>query len=463
MIVSVRKKDIYWSYAGQLTELGTYAILTPIVTIFLKPFEVGLWYTFMSFYFFALLIDSGFSPMIMRNAAFCMAGATELTKKGLPQTVKNSNPNYALLKCLFIVNRRLLTGVASGIFLLLLAGGLPYIAYITRSNFHLTYLIAWIVFALAISLNLNLFSFLAFLKGFGAIAEAQQAITIGRSLQFLACICGVLLNKGILSLAVGYLIGAFTIGIIIWIRFHRIVSPLLPLNSTISQKDVLIAIWCNSWRLILVGLGGYLITQANTLLCSAFLGLEITAGYGLTIQGFQAVGILASVLLQTLLPAISRARTENNLNSQIELLSISIVFFWIVEIIGSLAVLFFANPVLHKLGSSTFVLEPPIGLVLGIIYLLERNHYLFYNFITTSNNVPFLKASFISGIIICIVTIATVVGLRLGLWGLVLPQALIQLAYNNWKWPVYVNRELGCNFWSMLKTGVKVIGKKLNF
>ena len=50
----------------------------------------------------------------------------------------------------------------------------------------------------------------------------------------------------------------------------------------VDSKSLLAVLWPNSWRTGLQFLSVYLATQANTLLCSHYLGLGVTSSYGLT-------------------------------------------------------------------------------------------------------------------------------------------------------------------------------------
>ena len=461
MNVSIQKNDVFWAHVGQLTEIGSLAILTIFIAVILPSFEVGLWYVFMSFYSFALLFDTGFSPIMMRNTAFCMAGALMLTKTGVPEVDSNNAPNYNLIKALVSANRRLMCVISLGVFMLLMVIGIPYIIFVTGESFHLRYLIAWVIFISALSLDLIIRPFIGFIKGTGAIARAHQIVAVGRLMQLIICFSAFFSGWGILVLSTGYLIGSSLVGTLSLLWYRKHFHPLLPSKSTIKNRTIIESIWNNTWRLMAVGLGTYLTTQANTILCSTFLGLEITASYGLTVQGFLAVTTVSAVLFQVSVPSISKARSTRDSFAQIRLLSRSVKVYWILGILGGTVLLFFANPMLRLLNASTLILGFPVGLLIGIMFLLERNQSIFGGFITTSNYVPYVKASLITGTIIVILSTTAVAILGLGVIGLVMSQMLVQLTYNNWKWPAYVCKELEIKFIDLFKHGGTQNGNNL--
>jgi len=457
----LKKNDYIWSYVGYIADISVYAVLTPIMTVLLSPFELGLWYTFMGIYSFINLLDSGFSPIILRNASYALAGAEAFVKTGLPQIKKDAGPNYPLLTSLYKANRRMLT-VLSGIFLvLLLSLGTAYISYVTREAFEMRYLYAWGIFALGVTCNVFVMGVPALLKGTGAIAEAQKSIAIGRLIQLVTCLMGVILGYGILGLSVGILTGAVSIGIISSYYCRKLCKPHFIHTGNMTIRQVLDAIWYNSKKLLIVAIGGYCISQANTMICSTFLGLETTAKYGLTVQAFQAVGIIAFVFMQTSLPAISVGKVVKDVDKQKRLLGMAAVVFVIVDIAGSAAVLALGNTLLGLIGAKTLLLPFVYSLLMAITNFLDKHHNLFSQFIVCGNEVPFVKPSVISGILVIIISGLTLKFTNLGLMGLVLSQMLVQAAYNNWKWPYVVCKELHVGLLDLYRLGVSQLKQKI--
>ena len=100
-------------------------------------------------------------------------------------------------------------------------------------------------------------------------------------------------------------------------------------------------------------------------------------------------------------------------------------------------------------------------LFMGGYLLLEMIHSNAATFITTRNRVPFVSSSILSGVAMVLISLFLINFTDLGLWSLLISQAVIQLLYNNWKWPLEVNKELKINFWGLWRIGIKKIIKIL--
>ena len=73
---------------------------------------------------------------------------------------------------------------------------------------------------------------------------------------------------------------------------------------------------------------------------------------------------------------------------------------------------------------------------MALIYLLELNHGpLCAAFLMTENQVPFLPAALGSGLAIVAIGLVLAAHTSLGVWSVIIAQGVVQLTYNNWKWP----------------------------
>lgn len=457
----LRKKDFIWAYAGYIADISVYAILTPFLTVMLDSFELGLWYTFMGIYSLINLLDSGFSPIFVRNSSYCMAGAEEFLKEGVPKMEKEGKPNYVLLSVLFKANRFLLLLLAVCIYIIALMVGTPYIIYVTRSAFNIQYIAAWLIFMAGVTLNVYFIGIPSFLKGMGYIAEGQKIIAISRCSQLIFCLIGVVTGFGIMGLSVGVLGGGLISGSLSLFYYFRYCKPKFIKNCSLRTWEIIKIIWHNSYKLFLVAMGGYLINQANTILCSTFLGLEVTASYGLSIQAVQAIGIISFVYMQVVIPEISKAKVNADVNKQKTLLGTASCVFLVLDVLGNAAVILFVNNILVFIGAKTLILSTPLMILIAITNLLDKHSNIYSQFIVCDNRVPFVKASIFSGVIIVIVSFVLLKTTVWGVFGFVSTQMIVQLAYNNWKWPYVVCKELDTNLTSINKTGIINIKKFL--
>ncbi|HHH1715679.1 TPA: hypothetical protein ACPY4M_004563, partial [Yersinia enterocolitica] len=107
-----------------------------------------------------------------------------------------------------------------------------------------------------------------------------------------------------------------------------------------------------------------------------------------------------------------------------------------------IAFLLLAEYIFPSIGVKLSFLPLNYLLILGLIYLLEMNHSICATIITSKNKVPFVFASLFSGGLIILLSIILSVHFKYGVLGLILAQGIVQLMYNNWKWPLMVYNEL---------------------
>ena len=73
--------------------------------------------------------------------------------------------------------------------------------------------------------------------------------------------------------------------------------------------------------------------------------------------------------------------------------------------------------------------------------------------IITKNEVPIVPSSLISGLFILILTFVSLQFTSLGLLGVVLVPFFVQLSYNNWRWPLFVFKDLNYNIKEFFSLG----------
>lgn len=460
-MVNREMNDIIWSYIGNGIEMSTYLVLTPLLARTLTPSELGFWYTLYALYFFVVHLDSGFSPMMIRNAAVCMSGVHELKMEGIQQIQANEPPNYGLLRQLFKTYRQMLAVTSALVLILMVALGIPYVQFITRDITSNHYILTWVIFSIAVCIHLLNLIILGLLKGTGHIAAAQKIISFSRLIQFVICIVGVLMGYGVMAMAIGYAIGSIISQAASYIVYRSTIGKHIRQAQPARQEGLYKTIWHNTWRLLLVGVCGYCGTQGLSLLTSAYLGLDVTASYGLTLQGFQASGILATVVLQVNIPELSSACARGDTEQQKRVFSKSVVSGWIIMIILGAAVVWLANPVLSLIRANTFVLPVSMALLTGLIALIERNHYFFIQYLNCKNTVPYVCTEILAGIFIVTLAFVALRFMIAGLIGMLIMKLLVYLCYNGWFWERRTLQQLNCSFARFCKTGIEELANRM--
>ena len=109
---------------------------------------------------------------------------------------------------------------------------------------------------------------------------------------------------------------------------------------------------------------------------------------------------------------------------------------------AGVVVVLWGDWMLGILKSSTMLLPSGLLILVFLQHYLEYNHSNAAQYLLSRNEVPFFKASLLSAIGVLILLMIFVVWLDMGVLGMILAPMLVQAAYQNWKWPLEVVREL---------------------
>lgn len=458
MEIKVGKKDIIWSYIAQFFNIGAGIIILPAILKKLSSEELGIWYIFLAISSLVYLLDFGFLPTIQRNISYIFSGAEELLETGISNRVSKTI-NYKLLYDLIETSKKLYRNISLISLIILLTLGTFYIYTLVKDlNNTNQIIIAWILYILSILVNFYYYYFNALIRGKGLIAEANKIMIFSRLGFIIFSFIALNLGLGLISLTLGNIISVIIIRILSYkVFFTKTLKENLKKQNKKIDKNLIKIIWHNASKLGLVSLGAFLILKGNTFIASKYLSLKEVAEYGLSLQLFSVLTGISSSIISVFISKISQYRVENNLKKLQEYYSLCVVINSIFFISGTISIIFIAPKFLYLLGSNTTLLSQKYLIFMGIYLFLEVTHSNASGFIVTSNNIPFVNAAIFSGIAIIVLSLILIKITNLGLWSLLISQCIVQLSYNNWKWPLEVNRELNINFLDILKIGMKKI------
>jgi len=459
--IRITKKKILWNYIGVAVSLGSNIVLLPIIIYFIDSELLGLWYVFLSIGGIVNLFDFGFNPTLARNIAYCWSGAKELSKKDVIYT-NNCEPNMLLLKKVIITCQWIYFSIATLAFLVITLAGTNYIKYIAKDIPSTEYFFPWIVYCLAIFLNLYYGYFATFLRGIGAISELNKANILSKSIQILISIILLSFGYRLLAVSLAYLINGIVLRIIskkAFYKYENIGYRLKKINRKIDVKDIKTLfqiVWYNAWRDGIVSLSTYLSGQATTIICSLYLTLSDTGVYSISLQIVNAIVYISGASYTVYQPSLQSAYIVNNSKELKKIMSTAMTTFYLLYIIGITLVLTIGIPILECLKPGSSFNRTIIFFIAVYLFLLQR--YNFYaSYISNTNNVPYMKTALItstSGIILSIISINL---FHIGIWGLILPQIFVQISFNTWYWPNKVKKSLDIHWNDMLRIGMKNI------
>jgi len=200
-----------------------------------------------------------------------------------------------------------------------------------------------------------------------------------------------------------------------------------------------VTLWYNACRLGLVQFSTFLVQRCSVFIASSFVGLKAAAGYGVATTIILVLASFASVVAQLRMPRIVGLIVEGDTDSlksvYLETLFLGLGSYFVGLIVLLATVVFGA-------GYFNVPLIPVWQLaLLGVIYALEINHTIAANVIAASNSIPFVVPSVVSGL--ATVCLGFILVQEFEIFGLIIAQGLVQIAYNNWKWPLVVSRIYG--------------------
>lgn len=430
----VTRKTVFLSYITQFFQYGVTILILPVILSGISSEELGIWYLFLSVSSLVSLLDFGFSPSIQRNVAYVFSGAKELVRDGLATESQNSI-NYHLLKSLIYTSSRIYRRIAVGIFLASNTLGLLYIYYSVGSHFSLYILCLWIFYVFTISQNFYYSYLLAFVRGRGKMSEFNMIVIISKSAFLLSLFILIHLGYGLLSFIVATFVNSIII-IFLCKKYYLSRFEKLRLKAISEPEvDLFSVIWKNAKNSGIVNLGVVLFSQAGIFLSGLYLSLNEVAQLGLTLQLFAILLVVCRVYLTTCLPKISSMWITST-NSEIKQIFLKAQMIgYTIYILSVIVILFYGNMILGRFVHSNVFLPSKIIIALyGLFYLMELTHGNCCILISTTNRIPYTKASITAGIA---AIVFTVVFIQMNLGMIAFPLALIcsSLPYNSWKWP----------------------------
>ena len=444
-IEHIGKREVAWSYAGTAFMIGAGVLLLPFILNKMSNETVGIWNIFQTITALVLLLDFGFRPSFARNISYIFSGVKALHKNGVEHVDTDAEVDYGLLKGSLIAMKRFYRWMALIVFGLLLTAGTAYFYYILQkySGDRTDALVAWILLIAINCYNLYTFYFDALLIGKGYITRSQQISMFGQAIYIGLAIGLIYAGFGLTAIVASQLISTIIRRILTYrVFFTRELKERLKQVEPKESKEILAAISPNAIKIGLTQLGGFCVNKSAILIGSAFLTLEEVACYGITMQVMDILARCATVFYQTYLPKLAQSRAEKDLLQPRHYYVLCIGSLWAIYIVGGFCWIALGELALGFIHSQTHFVPLSMLCAMLIISALEHNHSTSAGFIMADNKIPFFIPSLLSGAATVILLIIFLYPMHMGTWGLIIAPGIAQLAYQNWKWPYTVIKEL---------------------
>lgn len=455
MNISIGKKDIIWSYISLIVSLTSNVILLPLIVRYLTDDALGLWYIFQSLGGITVLFDFGFNATFARNITYCWSGSRSLKKESIDSST-NKRVDYILMKRVIITCKKIYLIISCVALFVLLVFGSAYIFYISYDTLTTSYIIAWIIFVVAVFLNLYFGYYASFLRGVGAIASVSK-ITVGaKCAQILVSLVLLVLGFDLIGICSAYLCYGFLYRIFARRSFYsyqdigKNLSAVSYIISVKELKETFLTVWHNAWREGVVSLSSYLCNQSSALICGLFLTLFETGIYSLAVQLIAVIVNVASGLYNAYQPTLQNTFATGDVEKRKKTMSMILMSFIILYIIGVATLITIGIPII-KLLKPNANLSVEVILSIGIYQFIITFRNIFSSYFSCSNRLLYSKAFIVSAIIGVIGSTICMGPLKMGLVGLIGAQIMSQLVYNFWYWPNKAMKEMNVNVLDMGK------------
>ncbi len=444
----IGKKDVIWSYAAQIASVGAGVILLPFIVHKMSAETVGIWNIFQTITTFVVLLDFGFNPSFSRTISYIFSGAKQLRKEGVAAEDVSEGVDYSLLAGTLRAMRTLYGWIAAILFVLLATAGTAYFYFLLQkyTGNQLDAMIAWIILVAINCYNLYTFYYDSLLQGKGYIKRAQQIAIIAQSTYLIVAVVLILCGLGLTAIVSAQLLSVIIRRVLSYRVFYthelrKKLRDVVPQDS----REILRTMLPNAAKMGLTNIGSMFINRASIFVGSIYLALTDIASFGITLQIVVILRRCGMVFYYSHIPQVAQYSAEKNTIGLRKIFTQSTLALWGIFLLGSIVIVFFGKWVLTLIQSETTLLSPCLLCVFLLTQILECNYQLSEGFLMADNKTPFFIPSLISGAATVFLLWLFIGPLQWGLWGMVLAPGLTLLAYQSWKWPTVVIRELWPN------------------
>jgi len=391
---------------------------------------MSAWWIFLSLGALSNLADFGFGPAVTRVYSFLWAGADDVETEGLRPPPEHGRPNFVRIAQLHGTVAHLYGLLATLIALVLASGGSLFLwrtGYLVESPRYGW--VAWALFVAVTTLNLKTSYWSMAAQGINRVREVQMSNLLSGLVYLVLGILLLLCGLKLLALAVAVAARAFVAR---WVcaRAFREATQARGLPPLRSDRAMLRRLWPNAWKLGIMSVGSYCVTQSLVLVGSQFLPVETVASLGLTQQIGLFVTSIATLWLQVKWPQITMLRTQGFLRDMSTVFARRLFLATASFALMALVIIVAGNQLLEWKGTHTRLL-PFLPLTYYFGYLTFQMIYGAFGVLAmTENVIPFHRIAICTGL----ATLASSVFMTFQwhLWGLLLAPLICEAAYSAW-------------------------------
>jgi O-antigen/teichoic acid export membrane protein len=455
MLKKTLNSPILMVWSAQFTRFGSMVFVTPLILANYESIEQSFWYLIGTVIGFALLADSGFGSALVRAVSYYRAGETTLPKNRIEYDnrlrIENLGPNYQKLRDLLATTRSIyyILGIMS--ILLLLIGTLIFRNIFTLSGNRIDF---WIAYFLLMPLCYQMIlqvRWSSFMSGLNFVAQEARVSALIEVVKITIFILLLSFKLSPMYLVITMIFASTAKYIYVrsfitkWFRERNFEIS----RYRVFDRDIFRSLWAQTWRLAGIFWGNYMVEYGNSFLIAQLQDTRLMACYLFTTNILSWIKNFSRTPLFANIPTIYKLGAEKNF-AELKLKAAQFIFLGALIMLSSCAFIgIVGNPLIGFLDTHKIMTTDTrfIGTLLFIIMVFTQFFDMHSDFhagiYTSTNHIPFLLPSLISGVLI--VVIGYFVLPIYSLTGLIIVRFLIQASFNYWyatslslkllKWP----------------------------
>ena len=438
------------TWTSHLTIFAHGLIVTPLIVIMFTKDQISVWFLLQTLGGLGLLADAGFGFTLSRAVTFFCAGVEKLpsNRKEYDDNLKHKGVmNKEKLASLFSTSFRVYL-ILSVIFILVFAPlGIAVIWNVMSLAGHDPYL--WTAYGFSVAstfITLQTIKWSAYMSGTRRVAELRGFNTVMGIVKIIGFILLLFFRTGVLGLTLFVFLNSIFSNIYLrnkvqnWFKANNIRVK----NVLSFDKEIYKSLWTATWRLGLTTWGNYFTVYGTSLIIAQVNNTTLIANFLFTqkiltfIQRISEAPFSANMpVIYTYLAKQKVAETKTEISKQL-FLTITLMLS------GFLFIGLFGNIILAFMNIDIRFVSGLIYFIFALAIFLDAHDTMQGTVYISTNHVPFLIPSLVSGALMILVGFLVLP--LYGLLGLVMVKLLVGLGVNNWYSTYLSLRLLNWNF-----------------
>jgi O-antigen/teichoic acid export membrane protein len=437
MFKRILENPTLMSWSSYFVQFGSALFVFPLLVKVYSSNEQSLWWLLNTIIGFAMLADSGFGAVLMRGVAYFNTGADylprtreEFEKK---RDIVTFQPNVNKLADLLTTTNRVYSYLSLFMLFLLITVGPLIIWNLMKLSHHRTdFWIAYVMIIPNCIIQIRTVRWKSFLRGLGFIAKEARIST----------------NLGVLRLIVFIVVLSFRLPpmyLIMYMLFDTLLRNFFlrslvykwfrSNNKIITKKrffdkEIFQSLWTATWKEGLIQWGNYLMSSGNSIIISQISNTQLMANFLLTTKIISIVTSVSEITLYSNIPKIYNLAAKND-KQNMKVMASGYMFLGLsIMVLSFIFLALFGNTALSMLSKSSRLLPTGILIFMLMSQILDSHATFHAGIYISTNHVPFVIPSLVSGIII--LGLGFLVLPVYGLMGIIMVKFLVQISFGNW-------------------------------